>query len=245
MGSVIGSFLNVCIYRLPRGESLVFPGSHCPRCGARIRWYDNVPLLSYLLLRGRCRDCHGRIAPRYPLVEAVSAVLCLWVLARYGLSVTSAVYYVFVCALVVVAFIDLDHQIIPDLITYPGVAAGIAGSFVLPQITLRDSLLGALVGGGILLTVALVFRWIRRKEGMGMGDVKLLAMIGAFLGWKAVVLTLLVSSFVGALVGYASLRLSGRGLGQPIPYGPFLVLGALTYLLGGAHWVDWYLGLGG
>ncbi|MGQ9656233.1 MAG: prepilin peptidase, partial [Thermodesulfobacteriota bacterium] len=172
LGSVIGSFLNVCIYRLPRGESLVFPGSHCPLCGARIRWYDNVPLLSYLLLKGRCRDCRGRIAPRYPLVEAISAVLCLWVLARYGLSVTSAIHYVFVCALVVVAFIDLDHQIIPDLITYPGIAAGVAASFISPGVTLRDSLLGLLVGGGILLAVALVFRWIRKKEGLGMGDVK-------------------------------------------------------------------------
>ncbi len=244
-GSVVGSFLNVCIHRLPKGESIVFPGSHCPRCGARIRWHDNVPILSYLLLRGRCRDCHGRIPPRYLLVESVCAVLCLWVLARYGLSLNFAVYYVLVCALVVVAFIDLDHQIIPDLITYPGIPAGVAASLVLPEVTLRDSLLGALLGGGILLSVAVVFRWIRKKEGMGMGDVKLLAMIGAFLGWKAVVLTLLVSSFLGALVGYAALRLSGKGVGQPIPYGPFLVVGALTYLLGGAHWVDWYLGLGG
>lgn len=244
-GSVIGSFLNVCIHRLPRGESLVFPGSHCPRCGAQIRWHDNVPILSYMFLRGRCRDCQGRIAPRYPLVEAISALLCLWILARYGLSMTSAIYYLLVCALVVVAFIDLDHQIIPDLITYPGIPAGVAASFLLPEITLKDSLVGLLLGGGILLGVALLFRWIRKKEGMGMGDVKLLAMIGAFLGWKAVVLTLLLSSFVGALVGYAALRLSGKGVGQPIPYGPFLVLGALAYLLGGAHWVDWYLGLGG
>ncbi len=244
-GSVIGSFLNVCIHRLPRGESLVFPGSHCPLCGARIRWYDNVPLLSYLILRGRCRDCRGRISPRYPLVEAISAALCLWLVIRHGASVTTAVYYALVCALVVVAFIDLDHQIIPDLITYPGIPLGVAASFVLPDLTLKDSLLGVLVGGGILLAVAVLFQWIRKKEGMGMGDVKLLAMIGAFLGWKAVVLTLLLSSFVGAVVGYAALRLSGRGVGQPIPYGPFLVLGALTHLLGGARWVDWYLGMGG
>lgn len=245
LGSVIGSFLNVCIHRLPRGESLVFPGSHCPRCGAPIRWYDNVPIVSYMLLRGRCRNCREPIAARYPLVELISALLCLWILARYGLSVTAAIYYLLVCALVVVAFIDLDHQIIPDVITYPGIPAGVAASFLLPDITLKHSILGVLLGGGILLSVASVFRWIRKKEGMGMGDVKLLAMIGAFLGWKAVVLTLLVSSFVGALVGYAVLRLSGKGVGQPIPYGPFLVLGALTYLLGGAHWVDWYLGLGG
>jgi leader peptidase (prepilin peptidase) / N-methyltransferase len=244
-GAVIGSFLNVCIHRLPRGESLVFPGSHCPHCGAPIRWHDNVPVLSFLLLRGRCRDCRGRIRGRYPMVEALCAGLCLLTVLEYGLTPSAGIYFVLICALVVVTFIDLDHQIIPNAITYPGIPLGVLASLVLPGMGPLDSLIGILVGGGVLLAVALIFEWIRKKEGMGLGDVKLLAMIGSFLGWKAVVLTLLVSSFVGAVIGYAVLRFSGKDMQHPIPYGPFLVLGALIYLLGdGASWVNWYLGLG-
>ncbi len=244
-GAVIGSFLNVCIHRLPRGESLARPGSHCPHCGVPIHWFDNVPLFSYALLMGRCRACRKAISMRYPLVEALSAGLCLLLAMRYGLSLSAGVYYVFACALLVVTFIDLDHQIIPNRITYPGIPLGIAASLILPRITLRDSLLGIAVGAGVLLAVALLFEWIRKKEGMGFGDVKLLAMIGAFLGWKAVVLTLVISSTVGAVVGYVALRLSRKDLHAPIPYGPFLVLGAFVHLLAGDELLDWYLRLGG
>jgi leader peptidase (prepilin peptidase)/N-methyltransferase len=243
-GAVIGSFLNVCIHRIPEGKSIVTPPSHCPRCGARIRWYDNVPVVSYLILGGRCRHCREKIRLRYPLVETLSALLCLLVVHRYGLSGPALVYYVFICALIVITFIDLDHQIIPNVITYPGIPLGVAASLILPGMTVLDSLIGLAVGGGILTAVALAFEWIRKKQGMGFGDVKLLAMIGAFLGWKAVVLTLIVSSFVGAVIGYAALRLSGKDAQQPIPYGPFLALGAVVYLLDGAAWVDWYLRMG-
>lgn len=244
-GAVFGSFLNVCIYRWPRGESLWLPGSHCPHCGSGIRWYDNVPVLSYFVLRGKCRVCGGRISPRYPLVESLTAFFSLFLVYRYGLAPSAAIYFIFCCALVVVTFIDLDHQIIPNRVTYPGIPLGVAASFVIPEVSLRDSLLGMAVGGGILLAVAILFQAIRKKEGMGFGDVKLLAMIGAFLGWKAVVLTLLLSSAVGAVVGYAALRLSGKDAAHPIPFGPFLAMGALVYLFGGDSWVDWYLGLGG
>jgi leader peptidase (prepilin peptidase)/N-methyltransferase len=243
-GSIIGSFLNVCIYRIPKRESLVFPGSHCPHCGAVIRWYDNIPMISYVLLLGRCRACRARISWRYPLVEGLSALLCLLLALRYGLNPSFVIYYVLACALVVVTFIDLDHQIIPNVITYPGIPLGVLASFVLPEMGLWNALLGVLVGGGFLMLVALVFEWIRKKEGMGFGDVKLLAMIGAFLGWKGVVLSLVLSSAVGAVVGYAALRLAGKGSEHPIPYGPFLSLGALVYVLGGKGWLDWYLGLG-
>jgi len=269
-GAVIGSFLNVCVYRIPKGESLVYPGSHCPDCGARIRWFDNVPVISFLLLRGRCRDCGGRISFRYPLLEALSAALCFALVARYGLTWSAGIYFAFSCALVVVTFIDLDHQIIPNRITYPGIPLGVAASFVLPEMSLRqpllevlsiifrvqaflhalpanlvNSVLGILLGGGVLLGVALLFEWVRKKEGMGFGDVKLLAMVGAFLGVDAVLVSILISSAVGSVVGYLALRLSGKGTEQPIPYGPFLALGAIIYLLWGKELVNWYLGTGG
>lgn len=244
MGMVVGSFLNVCIYRLPREESLVYPGSHCPACGAPIKPYDNIPILSYLMLKGRCRSCRQRISFRYPLVEALTGAVALALAIRYGWSPETPIFFLLCCSLIVVTFIDLDHQIIPNRITYPGIPLGVGASFLLPQVSLQDSLLGLAAGGGILWLVAVTFRWLRKKEGMGFGDVKLLAMIGAFLGWKAVVLTLVLSSFVGAIVGYAALRLSGRDVQEPIPFGPFLALGALVYMLGGEELVNWYLALG-
>jgi leader peptidase (prepilin peptidase)/N-methyltransferase len=244
-GAVIGSFLNVCIYRLPREESLLLPGSHCPHCGSMIRWFDNVPLVSYLFLLGKCRVCRDQISPRYPLVESLATFLVLALLYRHGLVPSTAIYFIFACALVVVTFIDLDHQIIPNKITYPGIPLGVAASLVIPGVSVRDSLLGVAVGGGVLMVVALLFQWVRKKEGMGFGDVKLLAMIGAFLGWKAVLLTLVLASVVGTVVGYVALRLSGKGTEDPIPFGPFLALGAVAYLLGADTWVDWYFGLGG
>jgi leader peptidase (prepilin peptidase)/N-methyltransferase len=245
LGAVIGSFLNVCIHRLPRNESIVYPASHCPRCGAPIKWYDNIPIVSYVVLRGRCRRCRDGISVRYPLVELASAAFCFLLVYRYGPTVSAGVYYAFACALIVVTFVDLDYYIIPNVITYCGIPLGLAASFVIPEVTVRDAFIGAALGGGLLFTVALLFEWIRKKEGMGFGDVKLLAMIGAFLGWKGVILTVVVSSFVGAVVGYAALKLSKKGLEHPIPYGPFLALGGLLYLFGGSGWVNWYLRLGG
>jgi leader peptidase (prepilin peptidase)/N-methyltransferase len=244
LGAVLGSFLNVCIHRIPEGQSIVTPPSHCPHCGARIRWHDNVPVLGYLLLRGRCRDCGSRIRLRYPAVELLTAALCFTLQARYGLGPAFGIYLAFACALIVITFIDLDHQIIPNTITYPGIPLGVAASLVLPEPGLAGSLIGAALGGGVLLAVALAFEWLRKKEGMGLGDVKLLAMIGAFLGWKAVILTLVSSAFLGAVIGYAALRLSGKDAQHPIPYGPFLAVGAMTSLLWGDAIMAWYLALG-
>jgi leader peptidase (prepilin peptidase)/N-methyltransferase len=243
-GAAIGSFLNVCIYRIPSGESLIRPGSRCPKCKTPIAWHDNVPILSFIFLGGRCRHCNEKISFRYPLVEALSGIVCAILFSDYGISIEFFLYYIMSCALLVVSFIDLDHQIIPNCITYPGIAAGLLASVALPNRTPWESLFGAALGAGSLLLVAMAFRAIRGKEGMGMGDVKLLAMIGAFLGWKGVVFTLVLSSFLGSAIGIIALKASGKDAGQPIPYGPFLSLGALFFVLGGDRWLDWYLHLG-
>ena len=258
LGTIVGSFLNVCIHRLPRGQSVVHPPSHCPSCGRRIRPWDNIPLLSYLLLRGRCRECGAPIAVRYAAVELLTGLLFLLVVHRYGLSPRAAIYAALFAALVTVTFIDIEHGIIPNAVTYPGIAAGLlfnalatdwraVGALLalLPHSTLDalatlvrvsafSSLLGALLGGGVLLLVAVVYMRLRKREGMGMGDVKLLAMIGAFLGIESILYVLLVSSLAGSLAGAALLLARGKADGtMAIPYGPFLSLGAVLYGLTG------------
>jgi leader peptidase (prepilin peptidase)/N-methyltransferase len=185
-GMVVGSFLNVCICRLPRDESVVFPPSHCPQCDYLIRWYDNIPLLSYLLLRGRCRGCGTRISIQYPLVELLNGLLTLALFLRFGPTLAFLVLFLFCSALVVITFIDLEHQIIPDEISLPGIVIGFICSFFLPGHSWLNSLLGILLGGGSLLLVAYAYQWLTGKEGMGGGDIKLLAMMGAFLGWKSI-----------------------------------------------------------
>jgi len=267
-GAMIGSFLNVCICRIPEGKSIVTPGSHCPQCGKAIRWYDNLPVISFLLLRGRCRHCHGSISVQYPLVEGVTALLSLLLFMRFGPSLQYVIYFAFAAALVVVTVIDLYHQIIPNVISLPGIAAGLLASWFLPNPALLDgllrgllfqagrigvnlsnhaafvdSLLGILLGGGSLLLVIHLYYWLRKAEGMGGGDVKLLAMVGAFLGWKAVVVTIIFSSFIGSIVGVTVMVWKGRDLKYAIPYGPFLSLGAMMALFYGEGLIVWYLTL--
>ena len=267
-GAMIGSFLNVCICRVPEGKSIVTPGSHCPRCGKAIRWYDNLPLISFLLLRGRCRHCHGSISVQYPLVEGVTALLSLLLFMRFGPSLQYVIYFAFAAALVVITVIDLYHQIIPNVISLPGIAAGLLASWFLPNPALLDgllrgllfqagrigvnlsnhaafvdSLLGILLGGGSLLLVIHLYYWLRKAEGMGGGDVKLLAMVGAFLGWKAVVVTIIFSSFIGSIVGVVLMVRKGKDLKYAIPYGPFLSLGAVIALFYGEGLIVWYLAL--
>ncbi len=244
LGAVVGSFLNVVIHRLPRGQSLVRPPSHCPSCGRRIRPWDNVPVVGFLVLRGRCRDCGAPISPRYPLVEALTAGLAVGLWARYGPSAQFGVYFVFLAGLVAVTFIDLDHKIIPDSLSLGGIAAGLAASWV-TGLGWAQSLLGAITGAGLLLAVALAYRGITGREGMGLGDVKLLGAIGAFLGWKAVLFTVFLSSVAGAGVGLAWMGLRGRDMRVEIPYGPFLALGAGVYVFWGPGLVRWYFGLMG
>src|SRR5215510_11685114 len=206
-GAAIGSFLNVCIYRLPLHESIVFPASHCRACSAPLTWYDNLPLVSYLLRRGRCRFCGASFSFRYFLVELVTALLAIALVQRFGLTITTVGYFAFSAALVVITFIDLDHQIIPDVVSLPGAVAGLLFSLLspLPTLTLWTSFIGALVGGGVLLAVALGYQLLTGREGMGGGDVKLLAMIGAFLGWRAIPFTIFAASFVGSVVGVAAM----------------------------------------
>jgi leader peptidase (prepilin peptidase)/N-methyltransferase len=242
-GAVIGSFLNVCIYRIPAGVSIVHPPSRCPACGSSIRWYQNVPILSYLLLRGKCADCGVRISARYPLVEALTGLLFALVLYRIGFQWATLVYWLFAAALIVITFIDFDHQIIPDMISLPGIAVGFLCSFAVPWISWTDSLLGILAGGGSLYLVAVVYEQLAKKEGMGGGDIKLLAMIGAFLGWKAVLPVIFFSSLMGTLVGVPVMLIKKAGSKLAIPFGPFLAAAALFYLFWGAALIRWYLGL--
>jgi len=243
LGAMIGSFLNVCIHRIPGGESIVFPASHCTSCRAPIRPYDNIPLLSWAVLRARCRACGAPISARYPLVELLTGLSAVASAAAFGWSVQALVAFVFLAALVVVTFIDVDHQIIPDVISLPGIVLGFLASLLPGGPGWQASLIGILLGGGVLWAVAEGYHWLTGREGMGGGDVKLLAMIGAFLGWRAVPITLMIGSLTGTVIGLALIagqRQDGR---TPIPFGPFLALGAACSLFFGDALIDWYAGL--
>ena len=240
-GALIGSFLNVCIIRLPREESIITPGSHCPHCAKPINFYDNIPVVSYLLLKGRCRYCKESISIQYPLVEGITALGSLALFMRFGPSLSYLFYFSFVAALIVITGIDLYHQIIPDVISLPGIGVGLLASLVIPQINFLDSLIGALLGGGSLFIVATLYQWLLKREGMGGGDVKLLAMIGAFLGWKAVILTILLSSLIGSITGMIMMVLKGKDFKYAIPFGPFLSFGAVIALFYQNEIIFWYL----
>lgn len=240
-GAIVGSFLNVCIHRLPKEESIVKPGSHCPKCRTPIRYYDNIPVLSYLILGGKCRYCRASISIQYPIVEAITALSSFFLFIIFGVSLSFIYYFSFVAALIAITVIDLYHQIIPDVISLPGIVIGLLGSLIIPQITFWSSLIGALSGGGSLFLVATVYQWLFKREGMGGGDVKLLAMIGAFLGWKAVILTILLSSFIGSIIGITVMFIKGKDFKYAIPFGPFLAMGAVISLFWGESIIRWYL----
>jgi len=241
LGAVVGSFLNVCIWRIPEGRSIVTPASHCPECGHPIRFYDNLPLISYLFLRGRCRACGGRISPRYPFVEALTALLALFLFWKFGLTLKFLAAFIFVSALIVITFIDIDHQIIPDIISLPGIPICFFLAVFLMKLSYLEALLGLLIGGGSLYLIAVLYELATKREGMGGGDIKLLAMMGAFLGWKSLLFILLVSSMVGAVVGIAVMLVKGGDMKYAVPFGPFLSLGAVAYLLVGDYAVNLFL----
>ncbi len=244
-GAIVGSFLNVCIHRLPKGESIIIPGSHCPDCKKPIHFYDNIPLISYFLLRGKCRHCKKPISIQYPLIEGITAIGSLLLSLKYGPSLSYLIYFLFVDGLIVVTVIDLYYQVIPDVVSIPGMVVGLLSSFIMPHHTYLNSLIGILVGGGSLFLVATLYQWLFKREGMGGGDIKLLAMIGAFLGWKAVILTILLGSLIGSIIGIIIMILKGKNFKYAIPFGPFLSLGAVTALFYQNEIISWYLQLKG
>ena len=240
-GCCLGSFFNVVIYRLPAGKSLVSPGSHCPGCGHPIAFYDNIPVLGYLFLMGKCRHCRARISPRYPIVEAVTGLFALALFRKYGWEPQFGIEFLFVSLLILITFIDLDTYLIPDVLSLSGIVAGFLCSFVTPRLAWTDSLLGIVVGGGFLYAIAAGYQYLRKKDGMGGGDIKLLGMIGAFLGLPGVIFTVLISSVAGTAAGLAVMSRTRKGMSTMIPFGPFLALGAVCYLFWGPDFIRWYL----
>lgn len=256
-GSIIGSFLNVCIYRLPREESIVFPGSHCTSCNRSIRFYHNIPIFSYLILGGKCPDCNSKIAYTYPLVEIITGLIFLATVWTFGLSLQTLFYLILFSGLIAITFIDLEHLIIPNVITYPGIIVGIIynalrtdwdhsidlmGNFsfgaqrffeLLREVPVMDSIFGILIGGGILLLIAYGYEAIKKRQGMGIGDVKLLAMIGAFFGWEGVLFTLFLGAILGSVIGIAIIISQKGDLKYAIPFGPFLSIAAVAYAFTG------------
>jgi leader peptidase (prepilin peptidase)/N-methyltransferase len=242
LGLAVGSFLNVCIHRLPRGQSLHSPPSRCPQCDYRLRWFDNIPVVSYAILGGRCRKCRAPISMRYPIIELVTMGLFVLHGAAFGWTPLLVPRVVFACAMVVLFAIDLEHQLLPNIITLPGIIVGLIASSVLPP-GIIDALIGMLVGGGVLWLIGEAYFRYSGHEGMGGGDVKMLAMIGAFLGWKLVLVTLVLSSVVGSIIGMIVIAIRKGGMKYALPYGTFLALGALVASLAGEAIVNWYVGL--
>jgi len=242
LGLIVGSFGNVCIYRIPRNESIIYPASHCPRCHTTIKAIDNIPLLSYILLKGRCRNCGSKISIQYPVVEFLTGLTYLVIYLIYGLNIQSLIYIILSSALVIIAFIDLNEQIVPDVISLPGIAIGLILSFFVHYISFVDSALGVVIGGGIILIIGMVGSVIFKKEAMGGGDVKLAAMIGAFLGWRYIVISLFLGFFLGALVGIFLILSKIKRKEDMVPFGPFIALGSIITLFWGEKIITWYLG---
>ena len=265
-GLIIGSFLNVCIHRIPRGESILLPGSHCPRCGEPVRPYDNIPVLSYLLLGGKCRFCRDPISPQYPAVELITG-LCFFACSfRWNFEPATFLNSVFLAAVIVLVFIDYHHQILPNVLTIPGAVIGIAlsplqdGSFFADPVTLSlasklsgespdsiqpwiGSLLGALAGAGSLYLVAILYIKLRKAQGLGMGDVKMMAMVGAFLGWRLAFLTIFLGSALGSLIGVTLILFKGKNLQHKLAFGTFLGIASAFALFYGLGLIEWYLGI--
>jgi leader peptidase (prepilin peptidase) / N-methyltransferase len=240
LGAVVGSFLNVCIYRLPRKLSVVWPPSACPSCGRRLAWFENVPVVGYLALGGRCRTCRAPIGSRYAIVEALTAAMFGFGAWYYGPTLLLASRLVLGSALIVLFAIDLEHQLLPNAITLPFTVVGFVFSFF-TEPGWQSSLIGVLVGGGSLLAMFYAWLWLRKQEALGMGDPKMLAMIGAFVGWKLTILTLVLASFSGSLVGVFLIATRRARMQSLIPFGCFLAVGAAIAATVGPAIVDWYL----
>jgi leader peptidase (prepilin peptidase)/N-methyltransferase len=237
-GVIIGSFFNVAIYRLPQGKSIVTPGSECRSCGSSIRVWDNIPLLSYFILQGRCRFCKEPISARYPVVEFTSGMLFVLLYLKFGFSILFAPNALLTSALLIVALIDSDHKIIPNIITLPGIVVGLGLSAWILPITPLTSLVGLFIGGMLFYLIALI-----SKGGMGGGDIKLIAMIGAFLGWQGALFTIFSAALLGSLVGVILILLGKKGRKDKVPFGPSLSCGAVLFMLFGDDFIHCYLNL--
>jgi leader peptidase (prepilin peptidase)/N-methyltransferase len=268
LGAIIGSFLNVVIHRLPLEDSIVFPNSRCPSCGAVIAFYDNVPVLSYLLLRGRCRSCETTISARYPAVELMTALLFVAVTWRVGLTPVLPFDLIFVSALLALVFIDAEHMILPNAITYPGIVFALVARVTIPYLlgsphfddlpglmegvlsgmpiwaaSLIGALIGALAGGGSLWLMGWIWERLRGVQAMGLGDVKMMFMVGAYLGWRLTILTIFLGVLSGSLIGVALMVRQGKkDMQMLLPFGIFLGIGSIIALLIGPHIVEWYMG---
>ncbi|MEN8211002.1 MAG: prepilin peptidase [Thermodesulfobacteriota bacterium] len=242
-GSCIGSFLNVCIYRIPENRSIIFPGSFCPSCKNAIPFYLNIPILSYVFLMGKCKFCKIKISIRYPLIEALTGIFALLLFLKFGLTPSFFYWFVFISTLITISFIDFDHQIIPDIISLPGIIIFASSFYFLPEMTIKDTILGILLGGGSLYAVAFLYYLIKKQEGMGGGDIKLLAMIGAATGIKGVIFTIFAGSLLGTIFGVL-LMLSSKikDTKLKIPFGPFLSAGAILFIFYGKELIQWYFG---
>lgn len=240
-GAIWGSFANVAIYRLPKNENVAFPPSHCQKCKAKIKWYDNIPIFSWIVLRGKCRACKEAFSIRYPIVEIITAILFTISFLVIGWKWYLLEVLIFILGLVIITFIDLDHFIIPDKISLPGIVIGLIGAAVNPERQVLDAVLGVILGGGFLWAVAYVYFLLRKEEGMGGGDIKLLAWIGAVCGWKSVPFVIITSSIFGSLIGIFLILKSKKGLKTIIPFGPYLAFASIIYIFHGREITDWYL----
>ena len=242
-GAIIGSFLNVCIHRLPRDTSIVWPASACPTCGRALSWFENVPIVSYAVLGGRCRTCRTPISPTYPIVEALTAAMFGLAWWDYGPGPLLVSRLIFGCALIVLFAIDLEHHLLPNVITLTGIVIGFLLSFTTDEPGWRSSLIGIVIGGGVLFLIAELYYRVRHEEGLGMGDVKMLAMMGAFLGWPLAILSLMIASVAGTIIGIG-LIVTGRGtMKYALPFGTFLALGAAVSAAAGPAILKWYFRL--
>ncbi len=241
-GAMLGSFFNVCIYRLPIDESIIIPSSHCPNCKTKIKIWENIPIVSYILLKGKCRYCHIQIPLTYLTVEILTPCLYLLLWHTFGISVDFAIYLLFVSILIIITFIDFEYQLILNILTYPMIAIGLLISFF--KGTLVSSLIAGLVGGGLIFLIVIVSPFIFKKEGMGAGDFKLATVIGVYLAnWKLTLLSLFLASFLGSLVGIALILLGKKKLGEYIPFGPYLAAGVVIIIFWGKNIINWYFNL--
>ena len=241
IGLCIGSFLNVVIVRLPKKESIISPGSKCPKCGHRLRWWENIPLISFIILKGRCSKCSEPISIQYPIVELITAILsvCLWLKYHFNIYMFLGYLY-FVCSLIAIFFIDLKHHIIPDVISLPGIVIGILMFVVVQGLSPKESLIGAVVGAGIFELIRLGYFFVTKREGMGFGDVKLMGMIGAFLGWLYIPIVIFFSALIGTIYAFLLMFLNKAKRDTRIPYGPFLAIAALIALFFGPQILAFY-----